>query len=218
VCGEPLDAEAPPEPAEAKAEPAAAPSGEQAEASSGESGRPFPPRAEREDAGSGTLWEGRYALRDMNVVWGGLVLVTALFVALGAWVAMSGWIPGWLPTPVFWGVILLMPVVLWIYQGAIALHRSTIHYRLTPHRLYCREGILVRREEALELLAIEDMSNTQTVVQRFLCGGVGVVHVHSKDPSDPDLKLRGLVDYREAFEKIDQARRRERQKRGLALI
>ena len=113
---------------------------------------------------------------------------------------------------------MLIPIVLWLYQVGRMLHRWTIRYRLTPHRLYFREGILVRREEALELVAIEDLSNTQTLVERLICGGVGTVHVHSKDPTDPVLKLRGLIDYQRAFEQIDLARRKERQRRGLALI
>lgn len=164
-----------------------------------------------------TLWEGRYSLRDMNVIWIYTALITAMFLIFGVWMAVRG-LPDWLPALVFWGLILLVPVVLWVYQLGRALHRSTIRYRLTPHRLYYREGIFVRRQEALELVSIEDIGTTQSLVERLVCGGVGKIQVHSKDPGDPNLVLRGLRDYDEAFHAIDKARREERERRGIALI
>jgi len=163
------------------------------------------------------LWQGRYALSDMNVIWVYTLLITVAFVALGIWMRSKGWTLGLKPGA-FWGVMLAIPIVVWFIQFCRAIHRMTIRYRLTPHRLFVREGIVIRHEEAMELVGVEDIATRQTFIERFLCGGVGRVLIHSKDKTDPEMVLRGLRDYETAFRAIDQARRKERERRGIALI
>lgn len=163
------------------------------------------------------LWQGKYSLYDMNMIWFYTLLITAAFVALGIWMQSKGWTLG-LSTSWFWGGLLAVPILVWLVQFCRVIHRMTIRYRLTPHRLYSREGLIIRQEEAMELVGIEDITWQQTVVERFLCGGVGRILIHSKDKTDPILVLRGLRDYETAFRAIDQARRKERERRGIALI
>ncbi|MHC4401089.1 MAG: zinc ribbon domain-containing protein [Planctomycetota bacterium] len=163
------------------------------------------------------IWKGGYAIRDMNVIWFTTAAITVGLVVLGWWLWSSEAVPEWMRS-FFWWVILGIPGALWVYRLCQAWHRSTYQYRLTPHRLFYRHGILVRREEALELVGVEDIGTTQSLVERLICGGVGRVKVRSADPSDPDFMLKGLVDFEDAFRKIDAARRRERKERGITII
>ncbi len=63
------------------------------------------------------LWEGRYSLADMNLVWFGTILLTGLMVFLGIWyerVDPSQQVP-WLHNPwILWPAALALPVLLWI--------------------------------------------------------------------------------------------------------
>ncbi len=163
------------------------------------------------------IWQGKYSLSDMNMIWFYTILITVAFVALGVWMRSKGWTLGLEPAG-FWGVLLAIPILVWLVQFCRAIHRMTIRYRLTPHRLFVREGIVIRHEEAMELVGVEDIATRQTLIERFLCGGVGRVLLHSKDKTDPEMILRGLRDYEQAFHAIDQARRKERERRGIALI
>ncbi|MCS7237795.1 MAG: PH domain-containing protein [Thermoguttaceae bacterium] len=214
------------------------------------------------------LWEGRYSLQDMNLVWFGTILLTIGMVVFGVYFADSHWpeelknpwiiwpaglvIPvllwilvftkslRWvvaafwtvvfvglaallqfreqvlqLPALQYWSIFLAVPIVFWIWAFCVAIYRKTIVWRLTPHRLFKRHGIFVRTEDALELRVIRDMAKMQSLIERFLCGGVGRICIWSSDPSDPVLIIRGLRDYNRAFALIDEARQRIRERRAL---
>jgi hypothetical protein len=217
------------------------------------------------------LWEGRYSLADMNLVWFGTILLTALMVFLGIWYERvdpsqqvpwlhNPWIlwPAALALPVllwilvftskwrwgfalvvtlifagaaallqfrsqvlqlsalqYWTIFLAIPLVFWVWAICVAIYRKTVVWRLTPHRLFKRYGIFVRTEDALELRVIRDMAKIQSLVERFLCGGVGRIRIWSSDPSDPVLTIRGLRDYERVFRLIDEARQKIREKRAL---
>ncbi|GEM_PF-2825719 len=214
------------------------------------------------------LWQGRYSLQDMNLVWFGTSILTILFVVLGILLHDTSRLPAWmldwrlwiavlalpivywifvfqklvrwdtalLVTAVFvaaglmaqfhkelialpvlqrWGILLAVPLLFWIWAACVGIYRSTIHYRLTPHRLYKSEGIFIREEDALELWVVRDIAKRQSLLERFLCGGVGTIRIHSPDPTDPVLDLRGLKDFKRAFELIDAARQKARATRGI---
>lgn len=62
------------------------------------------------------LWEGRYSLQDMNLVWIGTILFTIVMVVLGIQYA-GGTIqlPPWASNPwIVWPAALAIPVILWI--------------------------------------------------------------------------------------------------------
>lgn len=216
------------------------------------------------------IWEGRYSLQDMNLVWFGTLLLTIVMIVAGVWFAgesrpwpealTNPWIiwPAGLVIPVilwilvftkslrwviaafwtiiflgaasllqfreqvvklpalqYWGLFLAVPIFFWVWAICVAIYRKSIVWRLTPHRLFKRHGIFVRTEDALELRVIRDMAKMQSLLERFLCGGVGRIRIWSSDPSDPVLTIRGLRDYDRAFAVIDQARQRIRERRAL---
>ena len=107
-----------------------------------------------------------------------------------------------------------MPLLLWLYQLCKLVYRTTIKYDLDETRLIHKEGIFVSKTNVIELIRIDDMGATQSLVERFLCGGIGKVHVHSDDPGDPELVLRGLEDHDSVFRQIDQRRAEVRKKKA----
>jgi len=158
----------------------------------------------------------KYSLKDMRIIWLNMSLLTAAFVVVGIWLMMiqDKWRPQWLSVPLFWGLLLLVPLVLWLHQLGKLVYRSTITYDLDETRLIHKEGIFVSKTNVIELIRIDDMSATQTLVERFLCGGIGQVHVHSDDPGTPKLVLRGLEHHESVFRQIDQKRAEVRKKKA----
>ena len=160
----------------------------------------------------------RYSLKDMRIIWLNMIVLTALFVALGVWLlgidGRTSWRPEWLTPPIFWGVILAIPLLLWLYQLLKLVYRTTIKYDLDETRLIHKEGIFVSQTNVIELIRIDDMGATQSLVERFVCGGIGKVHVHSDDPGNPELVLRGLENHDSVFRQIDQKRAEVRKKKA----
>jgi membrane protein YdbS with pleckstrin-like domain len=156
----------------------------------------------------------RYSLKDMRIVWMNMLLLTIAMGAVAAVVQFGGWRPDWLPRAVLWGVLLGIPAIFWIYQLCKAIYRTTIRYDLDGSRLVHKEGIFVSQTDVVELIRISDMSATQSLLEKFLCGGIGKVRVHSDDPSNPDLVLRGLENHESVFRQIDERRAEARRKKA----
>ena len=159
----------------------------------------------------------RYSIKDMRIIWLNMTILTVLFVALGVWLLTieDQWTrPEWLTPPVFWGILLAIPILLWLYQLCKLIYRTTIRYDLDEFRLVHKEGIFVYKTNVIELIRIDDMGATQNLVEKFICGGIGKVRVHSEDPSDPVLILRGLVNHDSVFRQIDKRRAQARKKKA----
>jgi len=162
----------------------------------------------------------RYSLKDMRVIWLNMLLLTAAFAGFGAWlISMREQWPQWswlesLTLPIYWSIILGIPGLLWLYQLGRLVYRTTIRYELDESRLMHTEGIFVSRTNVIELIRIDDMAMSQNLLEKFLCGGIGKVHVHSEDPSDPKLVLRGLENHRSVFRQIDRKRAEKRQEKA----
>ena len=159
----------------------------------------------------------RYSIKDMRIVWINMCLLTLVFVVVGIWLSSlrpwPNWL-GWLTPSIFWGVMLGIPGVLWLYQLCKLIYRTTIRYDLEEFRLLHKEGIFVSKTNVIELIRIDDMGASQNLLERFLCGGIGKVRVHSEDPTDPLLLLRGLENHESVFRQIDKKRAEARKKRA----
>jgi len=160
----------------------------------------------------------RYSIKDMRIIWINMCVLTLAFVVVGFWLSGSrdnwpGWL-GWLSPSIFWGVMLGIPGVLWLYQLCKLIYRTTIRYDLEEFRLIHKEGIFVSKTNVIELIRIDDMGATQNLIEKFLCGGIGKVRVTSEDPTDPILLLRGLENHESVFRQIDTRRADARKKRA----
>jgi len=147
-------------------------------------------------------------------------LITLAMIALGIALEVLGWKPasgGW--HAFLWGVLLLIPACVWFYLLGVYLYRRmTVRYSLTPYRFFHEAGLLIRRKHVIEVIDIDDIEHSQSLWERFVCGNVGTITIHSSDPSNPTLVISGLENHDEVFQKIDEARRKQRQKRGLKAI
>ena len=108
-------------------------------------------------------------------------------------------------------------LLLWGYFYAVYLYRTyTIRYRLTEQRLYIRRGLLTRTSDSMELIYIDDVRLVQTLIDRFVNGGVGcLVIFNASDKTDKQLVIKGVDRPREIFEKIDTTRTTLRAKRSI---
>ena len=162
---------------------------------------------------TGGNYSGKCLRGFLAFVW----LVTILFVGAGIYVMIAGRMGNsgaWI-----WGVLLAVPVCLWVYFLSIYFYRTTtIRYRLTPHRFYNESGLFKKTINTLELISIEDMQMTQTLADRLINGGTGSITIISKDMTDPTLVISGLENPRSAYESIDEMRRRERSARVIRSV
>ncbi|QDU91122.1 Bacterial membrane flanked domain protein [Pirellulimonas nuda] len=152
------------------------------------------------------LWQGSYAKMAMIGSWaaGGLATVAAPIV-LGVAGMLSG-------GGLFWLLIGLL--VMWVLLvGLYFYRRFSVHYTLTTQRLIHESGLLWRTIDRVELIDIDDVTFRQDPVQRAF--GVGTIQIDSSDTTTPKLKLPGIERVRYVADLIDDARRRERRRRGL---
>ena len=158
----------------------------------------------REDVAEEALWEGGYSPKAMIGTWIVATLVTvALLVAMGLLQLGAWW---WLPLAAIaamWVVLLLV----------LFFTRLDVHYRLTNQRFVHKQGIFKRVTDRLEVIDIDDVTFEQGLIERLV--GVGRIKITSSDRTHPQLVLRGIDNVDRVANLIDEARRAERQRRGL---
>lgn len=155
------------------------------------------------------LWSGGYSAKAMYGSWmlagvATVALAIVCFALLGQTLAagQSGLL--------FLGV----SVLLWGGLGLLLAYRKlSVYYELTSQRFIHKRGILVRRTDRIELIDVDDVAFVQGIIQRLF--KVGQIQITSSDTSHPVLELIGIADVENVYNEIDDARRRERRRRGL---
>jgi membrane protein YdbS with pleckstrin-like domain len=151
------------------------------------------------------LWEGRFSKLAMIGAWVAAAAFTLLALIVGfiAKFQSQGW---WITL----GTI----AAVWIFLILRLLYMQyTVHYTLTNQRFVHERGLLWRQVDRIETIDIDDVTFQQGPVQRML--GVGTVQLHSSDQTTPEFQLIGIENVRDVAAKIDEARRKERRKRGV---
>lgn len=151
------------------------------------------------------LWIGGYSPKAMYGGW-----IAAALATIGGLVAVFflsndtiGWSIFGVAALLIWGGLLL----------TLAYRRVSVKYRLTNQRLFHEQGILRRVTDRIELIDIDDVTLEQGLMERLF--GVGTVRVSSTDRTTPELLMPGIDDVKTVADTIDQARRSERQRRGV---
>lgn len=90
--------------------------------------------------------------------------------------------------------------VLW--QGRPFLSISE-HYVITNQRVRFIRGLLGKKRKDIELIRIQDLSQTQTLRERTL--NLGDITIHSHDSSDPVFTLNNVRDPEQVHEIIRRA-------------
>jgi membrane protein YdbS with pleckstrin-like domain len=150
------------------------------------------------------LWRGAYAYKSMlgMLSLGGIATLVGIIVIVAAEAHFVKWF-------VFGSL-----VVMWIVIGAIILQRRLgIRYRLTNQRFFIQKGIIGRVIDRIEVIDIDDMEFEQSPFERMF--DVGSIRLCTTDRSVPKFTLQGIEHVQEVFNLIDQARRAERNRRGL---
>lgn len=151
------------------------------------------------------LWEGTYSAKTLLAGW----LLAAAVIGLVATLALATmpWYRGLL-------VSLLVAAVCLGSLGLYAMYRKlSVRYQLTAQRFVHEEGLLRRITDRIEMIDVDDVACAQGLFERVM--GVGTIKIISSDRSHPELFLEGVDRVRHVATLIDNARRAERQRRGL---
>jgi uncharacterized membrane protein YdbT with pleckstrin-like domain len=150
------------------------------------------------------LWRGAYAYKSMF----GMLAVGVFVSLIGVIVIVAAEVHF-----VKWFVFACL-AVMWIVIGAIVFQRRFgIRYRLTNQRFFIEKGIFGRAIDRIEVIDINDMEFEQSLFERMF--DVGSIRLSTTDRSVPKFTLQGIEHVQEVFNLIDQARRAERNRRGL---
>ena len=150
------------------------------------------------------LWQGRQSFKTMYPTFALWFFVASVSVGFATY--------QWGATALGWGA--LIAVILLILLVVRTLWRiASTSYRITTQRLFIRRGILTQSVDQTELLRVDDVKMTQTLLERML--GIGSVEVSSSDRSDSNLKLHGIAEPAAVTEHIRRHTRMVQGKRTL---
>ncbi|MGC4006350.1 MAG: PH domain-containing protein [Pirellulales bacterium] len=152
-----------------------------------------------------TLWEGRYVPQAM---YGEFALAAlATLAGFAACVVFGGGMIGWAALAIVAGIV-------WAALGIVYWYRRTmVHYKLTNLRFFLEVGMLSKKVDHMEVVAMKDFETNQGFIERIF--KVGDLKILSSDHTQPELLLRGIPNVRETADVFDKARRAERQRRGV---
>lgn len=153
-------------------------------------------------------FEGNPRLRGelgMLIVW---LIVAAVCVGTGFALYHFEW-SSWIAIAI--GIAL---GIVCLFVPALLVRRS--HFRLTNYRIDFEFGILFKKYETLELWHVNDISLTQSPVDRIF--KVGTIKVLSSDSSTPTLELRSLPDPRKLLEVLKQRVIAVKRQRGVVKL
>lgn len=153
------------------------------------------------------LWLGQFSPKAMIGSWIMAVVVSAAIVLTILAISLLR------TNTMVWTFGIGVIVLLWVTIASIAVYRKlAADYVLTTQRLKHRNGIFFRTQNRMELIDVDDVLYRQGPIQAML--GVGDIIIDSSDKSHPQLIVRGIDNVAMVVDLIDDARRKERQKRG----
>jgi len=100
--------------------------------------------------------------------------------------------------------------VLWQGRPFLSLVEN---YTLTTERLKVITGLVSRHVENYELIRFQDIDFKQGLTERMM--GIGDIHIHGQDPSNPEIILRNIPDPDKVYEIMRRAWLESRKKHGL---
>lgn len=151
------------------------------------------------------LWRGSYSAKGLIHSWLLAALISVVLPVGAVYVNAS---------PLEWMVIAAILLLIWGCLGLLLfVQRLNVHYELTDQRLIHRSGILRRRTNRIELIDMDDVSHEQGLFERLF--DVGTIRITSSDRSHPNIDLPAIDNVDGVAMLIDDARRRERIRRGI---
>jgi len=121
----------------------------------------------------------------------------------------------WLKILLIWCVCLIPPLVLWIWRGWIwfstifglkyALRCDVDNPKATTFLI--SRGIFHKRTDSMHIGQIADIHSEQSLIQKYLLGGIGNVVLHTKDLTDPVVVMKNMDEPNRVFNAFDELRR-----------
>ena len=90
--------------------------------------------------------------------------------------------------------------VLWEGRPFLSL---TKHYRITDERIRITEGLMSKTRIDIELVKIQDLSQSQRASERMM--GIGDIKITSHDPNHPEVTLDNISDVQRVHEILRRA-------------
>jgi uncharacterized membrane protein YdbT with pleckstrin-like domain len=147
------------------------------------------------------LWRGGYSAKAMIPAWIGAGLLTIAMIVVGVMFQI-------------WMVTIPIAAAVWVVLFLKLLYeRLSVHYILSSQRFVHEKGILNRVVDRIETIDMDDITITQNLIERMI--GVGSVRITSSDRTHPQMVMRGIDNVREVAGMMDDARRKERVRRGI---
>ena len=148
--------------------------------------------------GEELIWQGRPSWRSMlafYLKWGLLALIPLVAVALAVGIGDADW-------PIWVGIVIsaiLLAIVLFVgwIKGIETL------YTVTDRRILIRKGIFSRREKSAHIDRVQNVTTTQSVLERIL--QVGDVDFDTAGTDDYEFKFAGVDAPRDLRELIAKA-------------
>jgi membrane protein YdbS with pleckstrin-like domain len=151
------------------------------------------------------LWRGTFSAKGMIHSWL-LAILISIVLPVGGVATQAG--------PTTWMVMAGLTALVWLGLAMLLIYQKlNVNYELTDQRLIHRSGILVRQTDRIELIDMDDVSHEQGLIERLF--GVGTIEITSSDRTHPVVLLPGIDHVNGVAALIDDARRRERVRRGL---
>jgi membrane protein YdbS with pleckstrin-like domain len=155
-------------------------------------------------------WEARYSLKNFIARTIGLVVLTAMWLALAyeVWVGTHGNLE--IMAYLTGGLL----GVLWLaFLYRLMMARLGHFYQLTNRRLFVSTGVFRRRRDQMELLRVQDVYVKEDLFGRLM--RVGTVAVISSEPALPVLYLTGVDDPKSVMDLVWHHARAERDRRSV---
>lgn len=141
------------------------------------------------------LYEG-IAKHSSNI--GAYLMWTTVCVLGGVFAYFLMKIPALAPYPVWVLALLGVPMLLWSY----IVHIKS-KFRITRRRVEVERGVLTTKLDTLELWRVLDVRYERSILDQMFDNGK--IFLVGTDQSDPVLRLYGMPNHRELFEKLRDA-------------
>ncbi len=157
------------------------------------------------------LWVGRASARFFYGRWVLLIVISIVVLVAGFWVGTAldvSWAK--------WVALGLVALAIVVLLAKVAYCILAYRYRVTTQRLFVEEGILLRTVNQTDLVRVNDVSVTQTLLGRLF--NVGSVTVDCPtDVSHPKILIFGVEGPHEVAEHIHREMRSIRDRRALMM-
>ena len=114
-----------------------------------------------------------------------------------------------------WIGCMIVPLILWVWRGCVWIYRIYgIRYEIRSDpdnpkatTFLITRGVFNKSTDSLHIGQITDIQSSQSLIQKYLKGGVGTITLFSKDVTDPQIPMKDMDEPSRVFNAFDELRR-----------